>query len=294
MLVLAIFLILPSLVCAKNCSVYRNKIESENARIKCTPELMNGRMAKPSTVCVITCKENNLRFKHRCNRNGQWDQAPDFDKCGKVISCPHPNANKTLNHWSWSCSGRSQGSKCNGVCKLNSDTTVQISCGKDGNWTSDLNLTDASICPIRGKLMIVGGYGDNESSNVTEILNLDDETSTCNVPPAYPFQVDSIQAGVLESKPIFCGGYYYDYGDYPKECFEYSTQGFKSLANFSPPSEPLNTRKCWPMSQLHLQQNTKKFWDRAGIEPGPSGWKAQALPLRYRFSSMRDAQFQHL
>ena len=48
------------------------------------------------------------------------------------------------------------------------------------------------------------------------------------------------------------------------------------------------------MSQLHLQHNTKNYWDRAGIEPGPSEWKAQALPLRYRFLSMRDAQFQHL
>ena len=77
MLVLAIFLILPSLVCAKNCSVYRNKIESENARIKCTPELMNGRMAKPSTVCVITCKENNLRFR-------VWLKWTNLDKPGQT------------------------------------------------------------------------------------------------------------------------------------------------------------------------------------------------------------------
>ena len=192
-------------------------MNNANALIKCVPDLINGIKAKPSTVCVITCKENNLRFKHRCNRNGQWDQAPVFDKCGTVVSCPHPNANTLWINWSWSCSGRSQGSKCNGVCKLNSDTIVQISCGKDGNWTSDLNLTDASICPIRGKLMIVGG-------NVTDILDLDDETTTCNVLSPYPFQVDSIQAGVLNSKPIFCGG---------QECFEYTTQGFKSFANLT-------------------------------------------------------------
>ena len=48
------------------------------------------------------------------------------------------------------------------------------------------------------------------------------------------------------------------------------------------------------MSQLHLQQNTKNYWDRAGIEPGPSGWKTQALPLRYSVSLMTMAQIQHL
>ena len=118
--------ILPSLVCAKECLVDPVGIENENARIKCVPDLKNN-MASPSTVCVITCKENNLRFKHRCNRNGQWDQVPDFENCGKVIFCPHPSKNTSLDNWSWSCPGLSQGSKCKGVCKSSSETSAMIS-----------------------------------------------------------------------------------------------------------------------------------------------------------------------
>ena len=38
----------------------------------------------------------------------------------------------------------------------------------------------------------------------------------------------------------------------------------------------------------------KKFLDQAGIEPGPSGWKTQALPLCYSVSLITMAQIQHL
>ena len=234
MLLLAIFLILPSLEFAEECSVGTNQMNSENAFIKCVPELIDETKAKPSTVCVITCKENSLRFKHRCNRNGQWDQAPDFDKCGKVVFCPHPNTNTSMNHWSWSCPGLSQGSKCNGVCKLSSNTTVQISCGKDKRWKTDnSDLDDVVLCPAKGgKLMIVGGFNDDDgSTNVTEIFDLDDETSICNVPSAYPFEVEYISVGVLGSNPIFCGGYG-DSGN-PKECFKYTIQGFKNFAKLT-------------------------------------------------------------
>ena len=277
MLLLPFFLMLPSLVYADGCSVDTNGMNSENAFIKCVPDLIDGSKAKPSTVCVITCKENNLRFKHRCNRNGQWDQDPVFEKCGTVVTCPHPNTNASWNNWQWNCPGLSQGSKCNGVCKLNSGTNVQISCGKDKKWTTDgPDLEDVALCPARGKLIIVGGNEGNYT-NVTEILDLDDERSTCNVPSAYPFQALGIQAGVLDSKPIFCGGDD-DIGDSSKECFEYSTQGFKSFSNLTYEADGSassavvhidNQDALWISGGINMGNKSQLVYSNGTISKGP-------------------------
>ena len=83
MFALLFFLILPSLVhshCPPVEGIKNFEYDTADYRLKCVPELKSDNSASPSTVCVVTCKRNNLRFKHRCNRNGKWDMDPDLTK----------------------------------------------------------------------------------------------------------------------------------------------------------------------------------------------------------------------
>ena len=92
MFVQIILLLLPSLIFACKIDIEDFAYDTDQYRLRCVPELSKDNVAKPSTVCVVTCKSNNLRFKHRCNLNGKWDIDPDLDKCGKVVTCnedPH-------------------------------------------------------------------------------------------------------------------------------------------------------------------------------------------------------------
>ena len=147
MIVLLSFLILQILPSIKgNCHITANEMETELYRMKCIPELEND-LAKTSTICIMTCKLNNLRFKHRCNLNGHWDLKPDLQSCGKVVTCPNPRQH--WKQWSWKCSGMSQGSKCHGSCIENPNETTEIRCAKNGSWTPnpDLESCDFVTCP---------------------------------------------------------------------------------------------------------------------------------------------------
>ena len=92
MFVLTCFLILPSLV-HSGChfqGVEDFDYDTDDYRLRCVPELSEHHIAKPSTVCVVTCKHNSLRFKHRCNRDQKWDMDPDLTRCQKVQKCEDP------------------------------------------------------------------------------------------------------------------------------------------------------------------------------------------------------------
>ena len=146
--ILVLFL-LPSMAVSSQCEIKisPNEMETELYRMKCVPEEMTNDVVKASTICIMTCKSNNLRFKHRCNLNGKWDSTPDLEKCGKVVICPNPI--QKWKQWSWKCVGLNQGSKCRGSCIKDSSLSTEISCTKEGSWKpkTDLDKCDFVTCP---------------------------------------------------------------------------------------------------------------------------------------------------
>lgn len=197
--------------------------DNPQRRIKCVPELTSGNIASPSTVCVMTCKQNNLRFKHRCNRDGNWDVAPDLSKCGQVVQCGDPKKHWKL--WNFRCSGFTEGSKCLGQCGLVPETKVEINCKKNGDTGAWRPEHDLEYCPSRGKLMVVGGYEGNEVVNTVDIIDLDNQSSLCQASSNYNITARYIQSGVLnimgKPTPIFCGGQ-------GLNCYTYSALGFEA------------------------------------------------------------------
>ena len=219
----------PLLVLSHQCDIDPNYLSSQDAFIKCVPDVRSNK-TDPSTVCISTCKANNLRFKHRCNRNGKWDITPGSKKCEEVVACPRPW--DRWPHWDWKCVGLTQGSKCYGSCKLDNQTTVEISCQKNTFWSPIENLDEPDTCPRRGKLMIVGGInGTNDDTiNSIEIIDLDNEKSTCTtVNTTYPKKASNIKAGAVMSSSgktagfLFCGGWN---NRFHNDCYTYFSNGF--------------------------------------------------------------------
>ena len=73
-------IVLPSMVFSCTIDIENQNLayDTDQYRLKCVPELSEDNIARPSTVCIMTCKNNPLKFKHRCNINGKWDVDPDF------------------------------------------------------------------------------------------------------------------------------------------------------------------------------------------------------------------------
>ena len=125
-----------------NCDV-QNQI-SANPDFKCFPDLIDNK-AEPSTVCILKCKSNPIKYIHRCNQNGHWDIEPGSKSCNDMKMCMDPKI--TWTHWTWTCSlGFQQGSRCVGTCNTNLMTQTEIQCEPNGTWKSSINLDDTEIC----------------------------------------------------------------------------------------------------------------------------------------------------
>lgn len=139
--------ILPSLVSSCSIDIEEFAYDTDQYRLRCVPELSKDNIARPSTVCIITCKNNPLKFKHRCNLNGNWDVVPNLERCRTAIFCEDPR--RSLPQWEWKCSGTYQGSKCYGSCKSDLEIKTEMSCkriGNDGEWMP--KPTSQTLCSI--------------------------------------------------------------------------------------------------------------------------------------------------
>ena len=127
---------------AFKCHVNTTMIE--NPDFKCYPDL-DGNEAEPSTICILDCKNNPIRYKHRCNVDGNWDIVPGSKSCDDLKLCNNPIEN--WGHWSWSCSlGHQVGSICKGTCNTNYLTSASIECMSDSTWKYEIDLDDPNIC----------------------------------------------------------------------------------------------------------------------------------------------------
>ena len=105
-----------------------------------------------------------------------------------------------------------------------------------GAYISAISTHDSTS--HKGKIMIVGGAtykdGHNFYYNTTEIIDLDDENSSCHLTTDYPYKASLIQAGGLnvcgKLKNVFCSGG----TEYVilRSCYEYSTDGFLEMSDF--------------------------------------------------------------
>ena len=133
-----IFCLLASVTC-KVCKLHKNVLEEAEAssRVKCVPMNINqdgqDLLFNPGTVCIFTCRYNSFRFKHRCNRNGQWDSQPKVTNCDTIQpiqpSCPDPSTKWT--NWLWNCSDGF--AKCIGSCNFSRIMPIELTC-TDGRW----------------------------------------------------------------------------------------------------------------------------------------------------------------
>ena len=118
---------------------------------KCYPDLIANE-ASPSTVCMSSCKKNPIRFKHRCNQDGNWDIPMSTTPCDDIKMCQDP-ANVWF-HWSWKCTlGYQQGSTCIGTCHTDDLTNATIQCQGDGTWKSDKDLNHVNTCYKKCKFL---------------------------------------------------------------------------------------------------------------------------------------------
>ena len=121
---------------------------------KCYPDLVANE-AIPSTICMVTCKKNPIRFKHRCNQNGEWDVPIGLKSCDGIKMCGNPS--EIWFHWSWKCTlGYQQGSTCIGTCHTDALTNATIQCHGDGTWKSKTDLDDINVCYKKCKCSAVG------------------------------------------------------------------------------------------------------------------------------------------
>ena len=135
---------------ALNCKVKPEIIE--NPDFKCYPDLI-GNEANPSTICVLDCKSNPIKYKHRCNTDGNWDLEPGSKTCNDLKMCSDPLG--SWGQWTWSCSlGHQVGSICRGRCNSDPITTANIQCLSDGTWNYDVDLEDPNICTQKCKSIV--------------------------------------------------------------------------------------------------------------------------------------------
>ena len=69
--------------------------------------------------------------------------------------------------------------------------------------------------------MIIGGTDSNDDYNSdAQIVNLSNETRTCNNFPDYPIAMSYATGAIVQGQPIVCGGL--SYPNYYSECYKYS------------------------------------------------------------------------
>ena len=73
--------------------------------------------------------------------------------------------------------------------------------------------------------MVVGGYTNEGSTDTTELIDLDSPygpSLDCIRPAPYPYVVYGAAGGVLNNKPIVCGGRSDEIGGYLSDCHQYN------------------------------------------------------------------------
>ena len=201
-LIILVFLYI-SVGTTKNCKVSNEVFKSPN--LKCVPSLL-GTEASPSTVCILPCKSNPVKYKFRCNRNGQWDTEPNVQLCDDLKVCKNPWLNWI--QWTWKCSlGHQQGSTCIGTCSTNPDVQAKTICQSNGLWNSDTDLDNPDHCKMKYLLLVTTGKMSNDTSlDSTEVIDLEDSSSTCQSLPDFAYPVYSAVGGLLNGSPIICNG----------------------------------------------------------------------------------------
>ena len=203
---LASLIFLP-IIQSRNCQVSPSLIE--NLDLKCVPALLRNE-ASPSTACILACKSNPLKFKHRCNRDGHWDSEPGSKTCDDIKSCENPWF--SWPQWTWKCSlGDLQGSTCFGTCSTNPDVQAKIICQSNESWKHNI---DPDQCKAKSLLLVSTGknsYGNLLSS--TEVLDLEDSTSTCQPLVDFVYPVYRAVGGlVFNGIPMLCNGINHEIG----------------------------------------------------------------------------------
>jgi len=92
---------------------------------------------------------------------------------------------------------------------------------------------EANDLKNEGSIMIVGGEdSDYDLYSDAQIVNLTNETSTCNNFPDYPLAIRVATGAIVAGHPIICGGIS---GSYHSECYHYSkdTNSWTLLTNMS-------------------------------------------------------------
>ena len=188
---------------ANNCKVSNEVVKNPN--LKCVPPLIEAE-ASPSTVCILPCKSNPIKFKFRCNRNGQWDAEPNGQLCDDLKICENPWL--TWTQWTWKCSlGHQQGSTCLGTCSTNPNVQAKMVCKSNGMWVSDTDLDNPDRCKMKYLLMVTTGKMSNGTLlDSTEVIDLEDSSSTCQPLPNFVYPVYSAVGGLLNGSPFICNG----------------------------------------------------------------------------------------
>ena len=118
------------LVYGQSCLIDKKlyELEAQSSRIICNPELVDlgtSYKVETSSICVVTCTSNTLRYKHRCNLNGKWDIEPFTKSCSDLKQCDIIPSKKWSN-WNWQCTfGINYGSVCNATCPGSQNLKIQ-------------------------------------------------------------------------------------------------------------------------------------------------------------------------
>ena len=73
------------------------------------------------------------------------------------------------------------------------------------------------------------------NSLVTEVIDITDETKKCNNLGDFPVLVSWATGGLVDGKPIVCGGQYTSTPTYKKECYIFEDDAWKLLTSLNEP-----------------------------------------------------------
>ena len=84
------------------------------------------------------------------------------------------------------------------------------------------------------KILVSTGYVKNHSTNITEIINLDNENLTCQDVEDYPLATSSAVGSNMGSFPVICGGTdYYVSGSSVNKCHRLVAGRWQQFANMT-------------------------------------------------------------
>ena len=78
-------------------------------------------------------------------------------------------------------------------------------------------------------ILVSTGYPLDSATKTTEIINIDDDSSTCKDLGEYPLKIQGAVGFNMGSMPVICGGY--DGSTYVNQCHQLESGKWQSFAN---------------------------------------------------------------